>query len=174
LQFSCRRFPNPVAALFRNTIVGRLFPNNRFTRDYLMQDWPHDEPRSVDWVSGAAMWITSEVLEKVGDLDERYFMYCEDVDLCWRARKAGFDVVYVPNGIITHAIGRSTDRIANRMIVRFHRSMFRFYAKNMIPELSLWKRPGLLAFAFAGLTARAGLFLLKNGFDEVRRRILKR
>jgi len=48
LQFSCRRFPNPVAALFRNTPVGKWFPNNRFTRDYLMQDIPHDQIREVD------------------------------------------------------------------------------------------------------------------------------
>jgi GT2 family glycosyltransferase len=52
LQLSCRRFPNPIAALFRNTFIGKLFPNNKFTRDYLMQDWSHDAPREVDWVSG--------------------------------------------------------------------------------------------------------------------------
>ena len=47
-----------MAALFRNTWLGRMFPNNRFTREYLMTDWPHDQPREVDWVSGAAMFVT--------------------------------------------------------------------------------------------------------------------
>jgi GT2 family glycosyltransferase len=57
LQFSCRRFPNPLAALFRNTLLGKLFPKNRFTKDYLMQDWNHIGPREVDWVSGAALLV---------------------------------------------------------------------------------------------------------------------
>ncbi|MBV6459012.1 MAG: N-acetylglucosaminyl-diphospho-decaprenol L-rhamnosyltransferase [Fimbriimonadaceae bacterium] len=174
LQLSCRRFPNPFAALFRNTIFGRLFPNNRFTRDYLMTDWPHDQARSVDWVSGAAMWVTKETIDRIGLFDEDFFMYCEDVDLCWRAHEAGLDVVYVPFGSITHAIGRSTDRVANRMIIQFHRSMFRFYRKNMVSRAFLPARPFLLAFAALGLTLRASLFLIKNGFDELRRRILKR
>ena len=66
LQSSCRRFPNPMAALFRNTWLGRMFPNNRFTREYLMTDWPHDQPREVDWVSGAAMFVTHKAMEEVG------------------------------------------------------------------------------------------------------------
>jgi len=174
LQLSCRRFPNPFAALFRNTIFGRMFPNNRFTRDYLMADWPHDQVRSVDWVSGAAMWVTKETIDRIGLFDEAFFMYCEDVDLCWRAHGAGFDVVYVPLGSITHAIGRSTDRVANKMIVQFHRSMFRFYGKNMVPKAFALTRPFLLTFAALGLSLRASLFLIKNGIDELRRRIFKR
>src|SRR5262249_37157419 len=55
LPMSCRRFPTLGAGLFRNTPLGRLFPNNRFTRDYLMTDWRHDELRAVDWVSGCCL-----------------------------------------------------------------------------------------------------------------------
>jgi len=171
LQFSCRRFPNPIAALFRNTFVGRWFPNNRFTRDYLMADWGHDEPRKVDWLSGAAMIIRANLLEKIGLLDERYFMYCEDVDLCWRAWRAGSEVVYVPDAVITHAIGRSTDRVANKMIVRFHRSMFRFYAKNQAPQFFFLFRPFLLFFALAALSLRATVFLAKNWKDALVRKL---
>jgi GT2 family glycosyltransferase len=57
LQYSCRRFPNPTAALFRNTPLGKLFPNNPYTREYLMTDWDHNSIREVDWVSGAALFI---------------------------------------------------------------------------------------------------------------------
>lgn len=171
LQLSCRRFPNPIAALFRNTFIGRWFPKNRFTREYLMQDWGHDEPRDVDWLSGAAMIVTRQVIEQVGVLDPKFFMYCEDVDLCFRTWKHGMKVVYVPGAVITHAIGRSTDRIANKMIVRFHRSMFRFYMKNQVPEAFILWRPFMLGFALLALTTRAGLFLIKNWKDAVVRKL---
>jgi len=171
LQFSCRRFPNPVAAAFRNTFLGRLFPNNRYTREYLMQDWPHDAPREVDWLSGAAMFIRKEVIDKVGVLDDTLFMFCEDVDLCKRTWEAGFKVVYVPDAVVTHAIGHSTSQVANKMIVRFHRSMFRYYRKHNLREAAWPIRPFLFAFAFLALFTRASLFLLKNAFDAFRRKL---
>lgn len=169
LQMSCRRFPNPIAALFRNTPLGRLFPKNRFTREYLMEDFAHDQVREVDWVSGAALYASREMIDKVGHLDPDYFMFCEDVDWCFQAHKAGFKVLYYPESVITHAIGRSTDKAPNRMIGRFHRSMFHFYAKNMVPEMGLLVRPFALAGAALALSLRAGLFITKNKIDMVNR-----
>ncbi len=171
LQFSCRRFPNPVAALFRNTPLGKFFPKNRFTRDYLMQDLDHEEVREVDWVSGAAMLLTETLIERVGVLDPGYFMYCEDVDICWRCWKAGLKVVYFPGAIITHAIGRSTDQVANRMIVRFHRSMLRFYRKHELKKAFLPTRPIKFLVAAVALTLRASLFLAKNALDSLNRKL---
>jgi GT2 family glycosyltransferase len=170
LQYSARRFPNPVAALFRNTPIGKLFPNNRFTRDYLMQEWDHNSVREVDWVSGAAFVATEALIAKVGVFDPAYFMYCEDVDWCWRAWKAGFKVVYLPDAVITHAIGRSTDKAPNRMIGGFHKSMLLFYSKNVISEAALPLRPLLYAFAAVSLGLRASLFIAKNRLDDIRRR----
>lgn len=165
LQFSCRRFPNPVAALFRNTFVGKLFPNNRWTREYLMADWTHDAPRAVDWVSGAALYVTKHAIDTVGVLDEEYFMYCEDVDWCFRTHRAGLGVMYLPTAVITHAIGTSSSKAANKMIVRFHRSMLRFYRKNMVPTQPVIVRPFAVAFAGTALASRAGLFIAKNWAD---------
>lgn len=173
LQYSCRRFPNPVAALFRNTPIGRLFPNNRFTRDYLMQDWSHDQVRDVDWVSGAALLATETCIQRIGLLDNEYYMFCEDVDWCWQCHEAGLAVRYVPDAIITHAVGRSTDKAPNRMIGRFHRSMFRFYQKNMVPKMPPLIRPLALAFAATALTGRAGMFITKNKIDLIMRRLRK-
>jgi GT2 family glycosyltransferase len=85
LQYSCRRYPNLGTGFFRNTPLGRLFPKNRFTIDYLMQDWDHTTPRDVDWLSAAALMIRRPLAEQLGGFDEDFFMYCEDVDLCWRA-----------------------------------------------------------------------------------------
>lgn len=171
LQLSCRRFPNPVAALYRNTLIGRLFPNNAHTARYLMLDWDHAQPRKVDWVSGAALYAKGAMIERVGLLDEKFFMFCEDVDWCRRAWDAGFEVMYLPDAVITHAIGRSTDKVANRMIVRFHRSMLLYYRKHMLSKRPVLLRPVLAALAAAGLGARAGSFLIKNGMDELKRRL---
>jgi GT2 family glycosyltransferase len=169
LQLSCRRFPNPVAALFRNTFVGRLFPKNRFTREYLMLDWKHDGPREVDWVSGCAFLARAEVINEVGVLDPEYFMFCEDVDWCFRTWKAGYKVMYVPQAVVTHAIGRSTDKAPNRMIGRFHRSMLRFYRINMLPQVFLPLRPFALAGAAIALGMRASLFIAQNKIDIIKR-----
>ncbi|MFW5697152.1 MAG: glycosyltransferase family 2 protein, partial [Fimbriimonadaceae bacterium] len=171
LQYSCRRFPNPVAAAFRNTILGRLFPNNRFTREYLMTDWEHETERPVDWVSGCALFVRGEVLDAIGGLDADYYMYCEETDFCLRAHKAGYQVMYVPSGQITHAIGKSTDKVANKMIVRFHRSMLRYYRKNILPEQPVLARPFLYVFAAGALSLRASLFLLKNFKDWIVRSV---
>ncbi|HRD31540.1 MAG TPA: glycosyltransferase family 2 protein [Fimbriimonadaceae bacterium] len=173
LQFSCRRFPNPVAAAFRNTILGRLFPNNRYVKDYLMVGFDHSEEREVDWVSGAALFLRGEVYEKIGGLDPSFFMYCEDVDFCKRTWDAGFRVRYLPSAVITHAIGRSTDRIANKMIIRFHRSMYRYYQKHHLASMNLLLRPFAAGFALAALGTRASLFLLKNYKDVVVRAVRK-
>jgi GT2 family glycosyltransferase len=174
LQYSSRRFPSPMAALFRNTPLGKLFPKNRFTREYLMQDWAHDKPREVDWVSGAAFLVRKQVIDKVGTFDPEYFMFCEDVDWCWRVWKSGQKVVYYPLSVITHAIGRSTDKAPNRMIGRFHRSMFRFYTKNQLPERPLLWRPFAFVGAGLALSMRAGLFILKNKIDVVKRWLANR
>jgi GT2 family glycosyltransferase len=171
LQLSCRRFPNPIAAIFRNTVIGRLFPNNRFSRDYLMEDFDHSKTSEVDWVSGAAFLVRSDVIEKVGTFDEQYFMFCEDIDWCFRTWKAGYRVVYLPSSVITHAIGRSTDKAPNRMIGRHHRSMLRFYQKNMVPQLPLPVRPFALAFVAAGVGLRAAPFIVKNKIDKLKRAI---
>lgn len=151
LQYSCRTYPNLGTGFFRNTPLGRLFPKNRFTQDYLMSDWDHSEPRSVDWVSGAALVIRRDMLEATAGFDEGFFMYCEDVDLCYRVHELGKEVVYCPAGVIYHLIGRSSDQVPARMTYEFHRSMYRFYRKHFARHTSVFVRP----FILPGLVARA-------------------
>lgn len=174
LQMSCRRFPKPMAAAFRNTFLGRIFPNNRYTAEYLMEDSDHQSTRTVDWVSGAAMFISTRLYNEIGGLDDDFFMFSEDVDYCRRCWNAGFKVYYLPSAEITHAIGRSTDKAPNRMISQFHQSMYRYYVKHDVPELKPIARPFAKGFAIAALTARASLFLIKNRFDILKRKLAKR
>ena len=81
---------------------------------------------SVDWVSGAAIWLRRRALDEVGGWDERYFMYLEDTDLCWRLRRAGWEVAYEPAGVVVHVQGASTSRRPYRMMLEHHRSACRF------------------------------------------------
>lgn len=169
LQYSCRKFPNPVAALFRNTPLGRLFPRNKWVREYLMEDLDHSVTRDVDWVSGAAMLLKEDAWIKLGGFDPEFYMFCEDVDLCLRSWREGFRVVYFPESVITHKIGSSTSKAPNRMIFRFHRSMLLFYTKHQLPRVFVLLRPVAWLGAVAALAVRAGLFIVKNKVDEFKR-----
>ena len=131
IQFSCRRYPTFAAGMFRNVYLGKLFPGNRPASDYLMQDFDHATVRDVDWVSGCAMMLRRDLLKRIGNLDdETFFMYCEDMDICLRAHEVGSRVVYFPGTTVTHAIGKSSDRAADRMIWEHSRSMWKFYRKH--------------------------------------------
>lgn len=157
LQASSRSFPSFGAGLFRNTILGRLWPGNPWSRSYLMEEARNDEPSQADWLSGSALLVRREALEQITDAngawDEKYFMYCEDVDICWRLKANGWERWYVPAAHITHRIGASSDWAQGAMIRQHHGSMLRFYFKNYA------KSPGgmlMAPLAVAGIGARAG------------------
>ena len=157
LQYSCRRFPSLGAGFFRNTYLGRMFPNNKFARDYLMTDFDHTHDVPVDWVSGCAMLLRRDLINDIGALDERFYMYCEDVDICQRAWDAGHEVVYAPEAVVTHAIGRSSDKNADKMIIEFHRSWYE-YDRKRHPKSSEIRRAGV----YAGLWLRAAVRIAKR------------
>ena len=137
------RCSTPAAAIpiwrtgfFRNTPLGRLFPNNRFTTDYLMQDWDHATPRDVDWVSGAALmmrrdcWIRSALSTKISICTAKMWISAGAPTIrrvadgtCWR-------VAYSPEAVIYHLIGKSSDKVPTRMTYEFHRSQYLFYKKH--------------------------------------------
>ncbi len=137
-QLSCRRFPSFQQALFnRYSLLTRLFPNNAYSRSYLMTDLDEDENavRDVDWVSGACLIFRRSLYDRIGPLDERYWMYSEDVDYCLRVWKAGLRVSYVPVGAVFHHIGQDTGNYPFKLMIERHRSMYRFYKKHYSREL---------------------------------------
>ncbi|MBI3912355.1 MAG: glycosyltransferase family 2 protein [Armatimonadetes bacterium] len=158
LQLSCRRFPTLGAGLFRHTPLGILFPKNRFVRKYLMDDWTHDQPQEVDWLSGCCLLARREMIEEIGLLDDGFFMYFEDVDWAVRAHRAGWQVLYYPEPLVIHEIGRSTDKAVKRMIVRHHLSAYRFFTKHY-PST---RRPLVRGALIAGLAVRCALTLARN------------
>ena len=131
LQYSCRRWPTFAAGMYRNVYLGKLFPQNKPAADYLMQDFDHASTREVDWLSGCALVIRRDCLEQIGPLDaETFFFYCEDMDWSLRAEQADWEVVYYPGAVVTHAIGKSSDNAAEKMILEHSRSMWKFYKKH--------------------------------------------
>jgi N-acetylglucosaminyl-diphospho-decaprenol L-rhamnosyltransferase len=133
-------------------LLGLIWPTNPFTRRYRQLDVDPSRRRDVDWVSGAAVWLRRDALTTVGGWDERYFMYAEDVDLCWQLRQRGWRVGYEPGAVVTHVQGVSTAKHPYRMIAEHHRSLYRFASKR-------WRGARRLALPLAAafLTVRAGL-----------------
>lgn len=168
LQFSCRGFPTLMAGVFRNTILGHFFPNNPYTRDYLKTAWDHNAPSDVDWVSGAAMVLRRELIEDIGMLDEAFFMYCEDVDIGYRAHKKGWRVGYFPGAVVTHARGKSSDKRPNLMILEHHKSMYYFFKKHYLPDTFLLVR----ALVPVGLVMRASFFIARNEYYRGRNAVM--
>lgn len=103
VQYSCRRFPNFLTPIYRRTIFGRIpFLANSALTNYLMKDFDHTSTVDVDWLFGACLLIRKSVLDKTGYLDERFFMYFEDLDLCRRFWEQGFKVMYFADVEMVH------------------------------------------------------------------------
>jgi GT2 family glycosyltransferase len=130
LQMSCRTFYTLPVVLLRRTLLGKIFPNSRLVREHLMLDWDHNSDREVDWVTGACMMVRREAYEGVGGMDERFFLYFEDVDWCYRMKKHGWKVYYVPSSIMKHHYRRESARLLpDKKLVSHLLSTFRFYDK---------------------------------------------
>lgn len=131
VEWSARSYPGPLTFLFnRYSLLTRLFPGNPWSRRYLLSDWDHASPRSVDWVSGAAMCVRREAIDQVGGMDEAFFMFNEDVDWCRRFTLAGWSVDYEPRAQVVHAIGASRGRVSEKVILERHRGMIHYLRKH--------------------------------------------
>jgi N-acetylglucosaminyl-diphospho-decaprenol L-rhamnosyltransferase len=127
---SARTFPDMVDAA-GHAFLHFVWRDNPFSRRYKMLDWDHSTAGDVDWVAGTYFMARRTAWDAVGGFDEDFFMYLEDVDLCWRLRDAGWRTRYEPAARVVHAIGRSTDQTPYRMIAEHHRSLLRYATKTM-------------------------------------------
>jgi GT2 family glycosyltransferase len=131
VQASARRFPNVTTGLAgRSTWLSRVWPTNRWTRRNLMAREVLHDPLEVDWVSGACMMIERSAFESVGGMDEQFFLYWEDADLCFRLKRAGRLTVYNPVRGITHLTSRSSAQARKQSLIAFHRSAYRYFHKH--------------------------------------------
>lgn len=135
LDRACRRsFPTPEVAFYRLSGLSRLFPHSRRFGRYNVTYLSPDETAEVDSVVGAFMLIRGEVLEQVGLLDERYFMYAEDLDLCYRAKAEGWQVWYHAGVTVLHYKGQSSRQRSAFANAKFYETMRLFHAKHFEEE----------------------------------------
>ena len=129
VQASARRFPDVTTAIAgRTSWLSRHLPGNSLSRRNLV---PHREvPVAADWVSGALMLVRRETFDRLGGFDPGFFLYCEDTDLCRRARDAGWSTVYAPTAAVVHHTARSSRYAPTRSLWAFHRSALRYYLKH--------------------------------------------
>ncbi|HKH11926.1 MAG TPA: glycosyltransferase family 2 protein [Rubrobacter sp.] len=165
LQLSARKEINLLSGLLgRTSLLTRLFPKSPLVKAQFPALEDPRKPAEVDWVSGACMVVRREALEGISPLDERFFLYFEDADLCRRAREAGWRVFYLPQIEVLHQTGGSS-RSKPRAIWLLHKSAFLYHRKHgPHGPLNLYSAAVLL-----GLAARA---LLKLAASETAR-ILK-
>ncbi len=135
MHLACRRsFPTPAIAFYRFSGLARLRPASpRFGR-YNLTFVDPDVPIEVDSVCGACLLVRRQVVQRIGLLDERFFMYGEDLDWCMRTRQAGWTVRYEPGIVVQHQHGAASRKRALRTTFHFFRAMDLFYRKHYIRE----------------------------------------
>ncbi len=148
---SVRRFPSFVDAA-GHALLALFRPENRFTRRYNPGTPEGDGVVEAGWVSGSCFLARRDALEELGGFDEAYFMYAEDMDLCWRAHHAGWGIGFAGAASVTHVQGVSTARHPYKMMLAHHRSALRFTVRTT----SGWRRMAL-PFAAAVLGLRIAL-----------------
>jgi N-acetylglucosaminyl-diphospho-decaprenol L-rhamnosyltransferase len=142
VQPSARRVPRLGEAL-GHAFLGPIWRRNPWTRSYTMAGWDRSSEREVEWVSGSAMLLRREALDEVGTFDEGYFMYVEDVDLCTRLRRAGWEVLFSPELEVVHQIGVSTHGQRGPMAFAHSDSIYRYFAKHRATGARVLLKPAV-------------------------------
>lgn len=140
IQRSVRRFPSFLGALHRHTAFKFVGIFKKEYKKWLMKDFRYNEQRDVEQLIGAAMMIRRSVLDEVGVMDENFFMYYEEVDLCYRVKKAGYRITFTPATDITHLGGQSSGQIPVEKRLMAMTSLLKFFRKH---------RNGLSTFLFS-------------------------
>ena len=130
LQLSCRRFPSLWIHLCGALGLSRIFPKSRLFGTEHMGFFAHDRQIDVDALAGPVLAIRREALEQAGTFDERFFMYCEEVDLCKRIGDAGWRIVFQPEARAVHVARASSSREPGRFLLARIQSQIDYWAKH--------------------------------------------
>lgn len=153
LQFSIRNFPNLANQFSEAVFLHHLFKSSPFFTEVIRDEREYRYSHKVDWVSGALLVIKGETLKEVGYLDESFFMYSEEKDWCYRARLAGWDVMYFSDAMALHKHGDSGENPDSFEVLNKSRAMFleKFNGR--------WKVALFRAFSVMGHLIRIALCL---------------
>lgn len=152
LDKACKRsFPNPSNAF------SRLFHIKTKNNDYNLEELDDDGVYEIDCLTGAFMFIRRNALNDSGLLDETFFMYGEDIDLCYRIKKSGWKIVYYGRSEIVHYKGASSKKQKSKLIHEFYRAMYIYYKKHLWNDNSIFLN--VLVFVGISLLCAFKLFL---------------
>jgi N-acetylglucosaminyl-diphospho-decaprenol L-rhamnosyltransferase len=159
IQLTARKELSFVSGILgRTSLLTRLFPKNPLVRRLFPAAEKLTGPTAVDWIAGTCMAVRRRTLEQIGPMDERFFMYFEDADLCRRAREAGWLVYYLPQVEVFHHSGASSGN-RSRAIWNLHKSAFLYHRKHgshgPLGLYSLLTLAGLAGRAFIKLATSA-------------------
>jgi GT2 family glycosyltransferase len=165
LQLACRRMaPRPKDAFFKLFGISKLFKSNKNLTRYNLTHVSEDEFLDVDSVSGCFLMIKREVIDRIGLLDETFFMYGEEMDWCMRAKKEGYIVRYCPVGTIIHYKGESSKKLGVKATYEFYRAMIIFYNKyNKGESIFLFDWIVYVGIVLLGIVAIIKNMLTPNG-----------
>ncbi len=163
LMWSCFHFPDLTSEIMEISLLSRLFPGSRFFGRYLMSYWDHKSTRQVDWITGACLMLRRKALESAGLMDESFFMYSEDMDLCYRLAKNNFSVYYIADAHVRHKQGNSADQVYVRMFSQRYKSRYIFFRKHYgLLKAVLLRIVLLLAFVLKIIVLFAGWIFFRD------------
>lgn len=129
LQPTCFMYPSVLNLLIATAYLNKLLPGNRFFGREAMTWWDRTDERDVEVVTGCFMLVRREAIDRVGPMDEEYFMYGEETDWCWRFRQAGWRLMFTPVGEIIHLGGQSTAKVKPKMVLQLRSGLLQFFRK---------------------------------------------
>ncbi|HUE88293.1 MAG TPA: glycosyltransferase family 2 protein, partial [Vicinamibacterales bacterium] len=164
LDVACRRlFPTPLRSLFRVTLLSKLLPRHPAIAQYnltYLDEWQEAE---IDQPCGAFMMVRADVVESVGLLSERYFLYCEDTDWAYRIKHAGWRIMYTPVTTVRHMKRQSSRLDPARAIRHFHSGMRIFYEEHYRAQYPL----AVTVLVHTAITMREWLQLASVGLRRL-------
>lgn len=172
LEYSQRRFPRLRSTYAQALFLHRVFPTASWTDELVRDEAAYTRRTAPDWVVGACLLLRRSVLEELGGLDEAFFMYAEDIDLCRRMRSAGYAVLYDPAAEVVHEGGGSAPRA--ELFPVLAASRLRYAAKHRSGIVTLLERLGIALSAFTHVVAGRGGRAARSGHARALRRMLTR
>lgn len=169
LDKACRRgFPTPLATLYYVSKLSKLFPKHPKINAYHREDLDPNESYPIDCLVGAFMMVRREAIKNVGLLDEKFFMYFEDTDWCYRLKEAGWTNYYYPKTTILHYKRASSRNKPMRITYEFHRAMALFYNKHYRSKYPIW----VTGLMYMGIGAKFIISITLNAVSKLIKKLI--
>jgi GT2 family glycosyltransferase len=152
-----RGFPSPAATFFHFTGLARVFPRNEKLNRYRMGHLPATETHEIDAGTAACLMVRRAAIDRVGFFDPDYFMFGEDLDLCFRLKSGGWKVFYLPTARAVHLKSFTSRQETSRMLMEFHRAMWTFHHKHYAADLPAFANGLVWAGIWSRWAVKAGM-----------------